>query len=381
MSRSQRSSPAQTPDAVIIGGGPAGLAAAIALQMKGLQTLVVESMKPPIDKGCGEGLMPDALESLAQLDIHLSPDEGHPFTGLRFLNATHTVEGTFPIGTGIGIRRTYLHQRLADRAVESGATLAWDTRAQLLPGGKLLVNGIPTPYAHLVGADGTTSRVRTWAGLDDSFESSQRIGTRRHYRIKPWSEHVEIYWSKVGQIYITPIAADQVCAVFITPRPHFDRESFLDHFPQVVERLGNAAQVTPQRGGISATRRLKCVNTNTVSLIGDASGSVDAITGEGLAMAFRQANVLAHALATGQLHTYNKAHREIARLPHAMARIILLMERYPILECNGMRALAANRHFFQDLVSVHMGARSLPSVALRRGPAMAWSLMTANLHA
>ena len=383
MLRTHRIRPTRTPDAVIIGGGPAGLAAAIALQRKGLQTLVVESMMPPVDKGCGEGLMPDALESLSQLGIHLSPDEGHPFEGLRFLNATHTVEGTFPIaaGIGIGIRRTALHQRMADRAVEVGVQLAWKSRAQLLPEGKLLVNGVPTPFAHLVGADGTTSRVRTWAGLDDSYEFSQRIGTRRHYRIQPWSSQVEVHWSKSGQLYITPVAADQVSVVFITPRAHFENEDFLDHFPQVQARLGNAPQLSPQRGGISATRRLKRVNTATVSLIGDASGSVDAITGEGLAMTFRQANVLASALATGKLHTYNKAHRQIARLPHAMARLILLMERYPILERNGMRALAANRHIFQDLVSVHVGARSLPRVALHRGPAMAWSLMTAGLHA
>lgn len=371
----------RTTDAVIIGGGPAGLAAAIALQMKGLQTLVVEAMKPPVDKGCGEGLMPDALDSLATLGIDISPDEGHPFTGLRFLNASHSVEGTFPVGTGVGIRRTVLHQRMADRAAQAGVNLAWESRAQLLPGNKLLVNGVPTCFAHLVGADGTGSRVRAWAGLDEARAVSQRIGIRRHYRVKPWCERVEIYWSKIGQIYITPIAADQVCAVFITPHAHIDKENFQDHFPQVASRLNGAPMVTPQRGAISATRRLLRVHNDTVSLVGDASGSVDAITGEGLAMAFRQATALAACLSQGNLSAYNKAHQKIACLPHAMARIILLMERYPALERHGMRALSANRPFFQDLVSVHVGARSLPRVALQRGPAMAWSLLTATLHA
>ena len=378
---SKNSSPASTPDAVIIGGGPAGLAAAIALQMKGFQTLVVEAMKPPVDKGCGEGLMPDALDSLALLGIDISPAEGHSFTGLSFINSTHSVEGTFPIGTGVGIRRTVLHRRMADRAAQAGVHLAWESRAQLLPGNKLLVNGIPTSFSHLVGADGTTSRVRTWAGLDAAHEFSQRICIRRHYRVNPWSDRVEVYWSPAGQMYITPVAADQVCAVFITAHTHIDKENFLDHFPQVASRLNGAPMVTPQRGAVSATRRLKRVHNDTVSLIGDASGSVDAITGEGLAMAFRQATALAECLSQGNLPAYNKAHQKIARLPHAMARLILLMERYPALERNGMRALAANRHFFQDLVSVHLGARSLPSVALKRGPAMVWSLMTANLHA
>ena len=48
-------------DALIAGGGPAGLAAAIALRQKGLDVLVADALWPPIDKACGEGLMPDAL--------------------------------------------------------------------------------------------------------------------------------------------------------------------------------------------------------------------------------------------------------------------------------------------------------------------------------
>jgi 2-polyprenyl-6-methoxyphenol hydroxylase-like FAD-dependent oxidoreductase len=51
-------------EVVILGGGPAGLAAGIALRQRGIGCLVVESRLPTIDKGCGEGLMPDAIASL-----------------------------------------------------------------------------------------------------------------------------------------------------------------------------------------------------------------------------------------------------------------------------------------------------------------------------
>ena len=56
-------------DALIVGGGPAGLAAAIALRQKGLDVLVADALRPPIDKACGEGLMPDAQRDLAALGI------------------------------------------------------------------------------------------------------------------------------------------------------------------------------------------------------------------------------------------------------------------------------------------------------------------------
>jgi anaerobic glycerol-3-phosphate dehydrogenase len=51
-------------DALIVGGGPAGLASAIALRQKGLDVLVADALRPPIDKACGEGLMPPRSTAL-----------------------------------------------------------------------------------------------------------------------------------------------------------------------------------------------------------------------------------------------------------------------------------------------------------------------------
>ena len=71
-------------DVVIVGAGPAGLACAIAAARHGLQVDVIDAMRPPIDKACGEGLMPDSLEALAAIGIDLEKDlsrfETHPST-------------------------------------------------------------------------------------------------------------------------------------------------------------------------------------------------------------------------------------------------------------------------------------------------------------
>ena len=53
-----------TPDATdvfVIGGGPAGLAAAIAARGRGFRVLVADGAQPPIDKACGEGLLPTGV--------------------------------------------------------------------------------------------------------------------------------------------------------------------------------------------------------------------------------------------------------------------------------------------------------------------------------
>src|SRR5438105_7308201 len=44
-------------DVLVIGGGPAGLTAAIAARLKGFDVAVADAAHPPIDKACGEGLM------------------------------------------------------------------------------------------------------------------------------------------------------------------------------------------------------------------------------------------------------------------------------------------------------------------------------------
>src|SRR4051812_37646854 len=102
----------------IVGGGPIGLATAIALRARGFSVTVADAALPPIDKACGEGLMPDALDSLARLGITLRSEICFPFRGIRFLGPATAVDASFPTGTGMGIRRTHLHQALIERAEE-----------------------------------------------------------------------------------------------------------------------------------------------------------------------------------------------------------------------------------------------------------------------
>jgi flavin-dependent dehydrogenase len=93
-----------------------------------------------------------------------------------------------------------------------------------------------------------------------------------------------------------------------------------------------------------------------VALVGDASGSVDAITGEGLALAFRQANSLATALAAGDLKKYDASHRRMGRLPRLMARTLLLFDGNDRLRRIAFRRLAAHPRIFSRLLDVHVGS-------------------------
>lgn len=363
-------------DALIVGGGPAGLAAAIALRKRGVDCVVAEAMSPTIDKACGEGLMPDALTALQSLGVPITDDDGYPFHGIRFANAAHQVDALFPEGHGIGVRRVRLHQRLAEHAAAAGVNILWKSRIKLIDRHAASINGTQINFRWLIGADGQGSTVRRWAGLDQTQKRRLRYGFRRHYQVKPWSEFVEVHWGHGGQLYVTPVSPECVCVVFVTADLKRDRSDILAGFPEAARRLHDAPILSQQRGAVSATRKLYRVADETVALIGDASGSTDAITGEGLAMSFRQAYALAEAIQAGSLEPYRRAHERIGRLPHTMGSLMLTMDRWPALELRAMKALSSSPRLFRDLLSVHLGAKGLLEFAMLRGPELGWKLLT-----
>lgn len=155
-----------TPDVVVVGGGPVGLAAAIAVRLRGLEVLVADRARPPIDKPCGEGVMPEGVAALRLLGVPV--DNGAlPFYGIRFTEAGSSVEACFPAaaGHGIGIRRLHLHRLLAARADEVGVVTRWGEPITAVNRSGVEIAGQNVPCRWIVGADGRESRVRRWAGF------------------------------------------------------------------------------------------------------------------------------------------------------------------------------------------------------------------------
>jgi flavin-dependent dehydrogenase len=351
--------PKQT-DVFIAGGGPAGLATAIALRGRGFEVTVADAAGPSIDKTCGEGLMPCALTALARLGAALPPQHCFPLRGIRFVGGNSVVDASFPNGTGVGIRRTHLHRALIDRAQEAGATLLWDTPVKGLSETGVLLGSGAVKCRWVVGADGEHSRVRKWAGLESTRSQSLRFGFRRHYRIAPWTDCVEIHWGSGCQIYVTPIGCEEVCVVAISRDSHLRLDRALPMFPEVFDRLKSATPSSTERGAVSSTRRLERVFRGRVALVGDASGSVDAISGEGLRLGFEHGLALAQALANADLDKhaldmYAAAHRQLARRPAFMAALMLTMDRSAWLRRRALRALSSYPRIFETQLAMHVG--------------------------
>lgn len=364
-------------DVFVIGGGPAGLAAAIDAAQRGLRVAVADSAHPPIDKACGEGLMPDSISALASLGITLAGCDTGLFRGIRFIGAESAVEAVFPRGAGRGIRRTLLHHLLAERAAALGVRLLWGTRVSEIQPAQVEAGGDRFTCRWIVAADGQNSRVRRWAGLDAGRDYDCRIGLRRHFRLPPWSEFVEIYWGRQGQAYVTPVGGGEICVALIGRRRPASFEHALAQFPALAARLRGAPASTPVKGALTVTRRLRAVTRGNIVLLGEASGSADAITGEGLAISFRQARALGEALAANDLSGYSAAHGQIAALPQLLARSMLLMDKHSWLRRRALRAFAERPSLFSRLLAVHVGELPPRNFGINGILNLGWRLLTA----
>ncbi|NYE38440.1 flavin-dependent dehydrogenase [Nocardioides cavernae] len=304
-------------EVVVVGGGPVGLAAAVHARRAGLSVLVREPRQGPVDKACGEGLMPGALSELADLGVH---PHGRDLAGIRYVASTGTgVTARFAAGPGRGVRRTVLHDALAARADEVGVEV--DARPVATvddAGDHVLVDGEPARY--VIAADGLHSTVRRLVGLEGPAPSRRRFGQRCHVRQAPWTDVVEVHWSPRAEAYVTPVDDDLV-GVAVLGEAGSRFEDLLDDFPVLRERLTGPR--TRVMGAGPLRQRARARSVGRVLLVGDAAGYVDALTGEGIALGLAQARVAVDLVALGDVRGYDRAARRMG-LRHELLTHALL---------------------------------------------------------
>jgi menaquinone-9 beta-reductase len=375
-------------DVLVVGGGPVGLAAAIRCTLAGLSVAVAEPRAAPVDKACGEGIMPAAVRRLAALGV---TPEGHPLRGIRYLDAAHQADAAFRHGDGLGVRRTVLHAALAERAAALGIPViparvtAFERHA-----GHVAAAGVEARY--LVAADGLHSTIRRVLDRATPGEPGRgprslvpRYGLRRHYRVAPWTDLVEVHWAPRAEAYVTPVSDDVVGIGLLFARTHAagrpgdepdgakpredepggtglsrvepggtgpgldgpgnggryrdrpgrdgtggaalaeaaahgtrgdtggdtggDFAARLSDFPALRDRLGDAPTASEVRGAGPMRQDVRRRVYGRVLLVGDASGYVDALTGEGIGVGLAQAEALARCLAANRPADYERAWR------------------------------------------------------------------------
>ncbi len=375
---------AQTTDVIVVGGGPAGLATAIELAQANIAVVVIERQSFPIDKPCGEGTMPSGVEHLQRLGILSRIHSAHlsPFMGLCLINQQGSKAfSSFPTGHGFGVRRVALSQAFFERASEFYNLKILSPNRVL--GIKHDQDWISVVTEHgvvrgriMIGADGLRSSVRKWANLECKTRSRQRYGIRKHFQIPPWNQCVEVHFAKGVEAYITPCGFAQTGVAFLWEKSHhacsLDEKpsfhNFLRCFPELEKRLADAKPISTELAIGPLEQKCLAPISHGIALVGDASGYLDAITGEGNSLALSQAHALAavvmRALRTlprgvipkDALVPYAKAHRKIVRVYYRNTHLMLLLARRPRLMSKIINIAAKNRTIFSLALAKAQGS-------------------------
>jgi flavin-dependent dehydrogenase len=332
-------------DLLVAGGGPAGLATALHGARAGLAVVVVEPRHGPIDKACGEGLMPHAVQQLERLGVAA---HGKPLRGISYLDGHRHVSAPFRSGTGRGVRRTALHAALLDAATAAGVRFVHDAVGELTQDAvSVQAGGLRARY--LAAADGLHSPIRRSLGLALPCGGPRRFGIRRHVQVAPWTDYVEVHWAPGAEAYVTPVADDCVgIAILTSHKGGFD--SHFGEFNTLKDRVHGRPH-GPDRAAGPLRQKVRNRTAGRVLLVGDAAGYVDALTGEGLGIAFGAAELLVGCVIADRPGDYDHQWRKMSRRYRLLTAGLLQVSAYAPVHSRIVPAATALPKIFAHIVN------------------------------
>ena len=339
-------------DIVIVGGGPVGLVAALEARRKGLDAVVIEPREPPIDKPCGQGIMPAGVHHLRDLGVEPT---GAPIPGITYVDGERQAVASFPHGHGLGVRRTELSARLWEAVDAAGVRVIRDAATEFAMTttdvAVMVRSGEEVRGAYLLGADGLHSAVRRlFSPRVLAPRGLRRFGFVTHLPIELPTGQVEVQWCDAGEVYLTPLPGQ--AGVAVLARRGTTPDAVLAGVPRVREMVGGA-----DFGGAGAFLQVPTRHVRgRMLLIGDAAGYVDALTGEGLTVGFAQARAAVRAVVAGNPAGYERDWWRVSTVPFALAGGLVGATRVPAVRRRIVPVAAAAPRLFSSLVGLVAGA-------------------------
>jgi flavin-dependent dehydrogenase len=358
-------------DAVVVGAGPAGLAFAAFAAARGLDVLVLERREGPLDKACGEGLLPAGVRALEPLGVipSIATADRAALVAIRWIDAAAgEARLALPPPGGVAVRRTALSAALLARARAAGAEVVQGAAVVRHRRERDAVR-VEGPFGAargrvLVAADGLNSPTRRREGFALPPRRPSRYGVRRHFAVAPWSSDVEVHFGPRAEAYVWPAGRERVGVAFLyEPGAAGDPRRLLEAFPSLAARVAGAEEASAPRGAGPFAQASRARVADRLVLLGDAAGYVDAITGEGLSLAFGCAADLAALLpaalaagaTAGALRAYDVAWRR-RFLPYATwTKVMLALSRRPALRRRVLALAAARPWPFERVVAAAVG--------------------------
>jgi len=175
-----------------------------------------------------------------------------------------------------------------------------------------------------------------------------------------------VVFGQRAEAYLTPLGEREmgVALLWEGETTGFD-DLLARRFPaELRERLAGARPLSRDRGAGPFLQRTHGVARGRLALVGDAAGYVDALTGEGLAIAFEEALALAAAMSAGDLDRYERASVRLRRVPERVTRLVLYMARRARVRRRVVEELAFDPELFSRILGALACGKSFSSIGI-----------------
>lgn len=357
-------------DVAVVGAGPAGAAAALFAAQSGRRVVVFDRATFPRDKACGEGLMPPGPQILAELGLHDAIlGTGAPrIDGVVIAAGQDGERSAFPRGeTGLGVRRLRFDAVLSSRLEQhplidyhQGVTVERVVRGRV----PRVVTSVGEVGARAVAvADGLRSNLRRQLGWTRGPRPPHRYGIVGHWHgVLPTDPWIRLTIHSGFESYRAPVGPDEHLVALLCS--HDRMASFANGLTEQYRALALATHPDLEKAelgpGVSAIgpfrHRASTVAGEGIFLVGDASGFIDPITGEGLASGLEQARAFNQALAHPQPEAeYRRLHRGITRTRWRLTALLVYLASNPSRVARAMRGLTRRPSVMPALLGINLG--------------------------
>lgn len=308
---------------IIVGGGLAGLTAAIHLSKIGLPVILFEKNKYPKHKVCGEYISNEVLPYLDWLDINISELKPASIEKLQFsaINGK-TINCILPLG-GFGVSRYVLDNFLYEKAIDNGVNVFSDSVENIIfENNQFLVStskGATYEAEIVIGAYGKRSNMDQKLNRDFIQKKSPWLAVKGHYKGDFPDDLVGLHNFKGGYCGVSKVENNTINVCYLADYETFKKykniddyqnkvvfknphlKVLLEHFELLFEKTLTISQIC-----FEEKQRVE----NHVLMIGDAAGLIHPLCGNGMAMAIHSAKIVSELV--GQF--YNDSIKSRAEL-------------------------------------------------------------------
>lgn len=292
-------------EVLIIGGGLAGLTAAIHLSKIGLQVTVIEKNEFPKHKVCGEYISNEVLPYLNWLDLNIADLNPTNITNLEFSTANgKTIKSTLPLG-GFGISRFTLDEYLYKKALKNGCTILQDNVENIVfENNQLIVttaNKTILKSEIVIGAFGKRSNIDQKLNRDFIKKKSYWLAVKAHYSGDFPNDVVGLHNFKGGYCGVSKVEKNMINICYLADYKTFKQYKNIEEYQKSVVSENPHLKVIFEESSLLFEKPLtisqisfekKQAVENHILMIGDTAGLIHPLCGNGMAMAIHSAKIV-----------------------------------------------------------------------------------------